>query len=322
MNQIKCDYCGLELLKNSFLMLPCGYLVCSEHISDIVQSKWCIVCQSHELDIDKFMSMAMNKMVLNESKLKQKTLELNSSYSLLRSIRTDPQSYMSGHFQNLKNQLDLRRSELKQEITRQIDDHYDHLVGDLQENQEKYLKKIESKLKNAELEDIHTEHEYRQEFNIKDRLDFIENKLIDLEKKIKNNNLLKFDLDQYKLFGFSKGTFDIEKIFGQFSMEKLANVKKYECVNSVHVHSNQVFCIDELESGEIVTSSKDKTIKIWDMYTGNCLNTLFGHTNWVLQFIILNRNEIISCSGDGSIRKWNLKSGDCLRAIKKYGHYC
>lgn len=315
MSELNCDFCGQKLVKNCFLMLPCGFLLCSEHISEIVQSQSCIVCKNHDLDIDKFLNMAVNKMVLEESKLKQKKIELNASFSFLRSIRTDPQFYISGHFQNLKNQLDRRRTELKKAILNQLDEFYDELIDNLQENYEKYLNEIKLKLKDIDIENESLEEDNGEKLNIKDRLEYIENKLVEFGHKIMLNNLIKFDLDQFKFLNFFKGSYDIRQIFGRLENQKLINIKNFECVRALHLHANQVFCIDELDSGEIVTSSKDKTIKIWDIYSVNCSRTLSGHTNWVLQFKILNKNEIVSCSGDGTIRKWNIKSGDCLSKI-------
>ena len=35
------------------------------------------------------------------------------------------------------------------------------------------------------------------------------------------------------------------------------------------------------DNNDIISSSKDKTIKIWDSKNGNSLNTLKGHKSWV-----------------------------------------
>ena len=55
----------------------------------------------------------------------------------------------------------------------------------------------------------------------------------------------------------------------------------------------------------IVSGSEDKTIKIWDVYSGNLVKTLEGHTGWVYSCNFSPYgNFIVSGSGDDTIRVW------------------
>lgn len=66
----------------------------------------------------------------------------------------------------------------------------------------------------------------------------------------------------------------------------------------------------------VASGSRDKTIKIWEVWTGNCLMTLRGHDNWVRKLVFHNGGSYIySCSDDKSIRAWDLKSGGCARKL-------
>ncbi|KAL8428028.1 hypothetical protein Efla_006934 [Eimeria flavescens] len=68
----------------------------------------------------------------------------------------------------------------------------------------------------------------------------------------------------------------------------------------------------------LISASRDKTIKIWDVIGGTCMQTLVGHDNWVRQVLVHPTGEyIISCSDDRSIRTWNVLSGDCERTIDR-----
>ena len=58
----------------------------------------------------------------------------------------------------------------------------------------------------------------------------------------------------------------------------------------------------------IISGSVDKTIKIWDINSGECLKTLEGHTNVVMS-VFAKDNLIISGSYDKTIRIWDINSG-------------
>jgi platelet-activating factor acetylhydrolase IB subunit alpha len=66
----------------------------------------------------------------------------------------------------------------------------------------------------------------------------------------------------------------------------------------------------------LISASRDKTIKIWDVYGSTCIYTMVGHDNWVRSIIIHpNGKYLMSSSDDKSIRVWELKSGRCVKKI-------
>lgn len=83
---------------------------------------------------------------------------------------------------------------------------------------------------------------------------------------------------------------------------------------------------DEVESVSItpdgrkaVSGSKDKTLRVWDLESGQCLKTLVGHTNDVISVSVTpDGKTAVSGSRDWTIRVWDLESGRCLRTLK--GH--
>jgi platelet-activating factor acetylhydrolase IB subunit alpha len=67
----------------------------------------------------------------------------------------------------------------------------------------------------------------------------------------------------------------------------------------------------------IISASRDKTIKIWDVFASSCIYTLNGHDNWVRAISIHpNGKYLISCSDDKSIRFWDLKTARCAKKIQ------
>ncbi|HEX4588815.1 MAG TPA: WD40 repeat domain-containing protein, partial [Gemmataceae bacterium] len=64
----------------------------------------------------------------------------------------------------------------------------------------------------------------------------------------------------------------------------------------------------------LVTASKDKTVRVWDIATGRELRTLIGHTGIVRGLTVLPDNRRAATAGwDGTVRLWDLDTGEELR---------
>ena len=70
----------------------------------------------------------------------------------------------------------------------------------------------------------------------------------------------------------------------------------------------------------IISVSDDKTIRIWDINTGDCLKVLEGHTDWVRN-VFVKDNLIISGSVDKTIRIWDINTGNCLKVLEGHTSY-
>lgn len=70
----------------------------------------------------------------------------------------------------------------------------------------------------------------------------------------------------------------------------------------------------------LVSASRDKTIKIWNLKTGELLNTLKGHKDGVYA-VALSKDEQIIASGsaDKTIKLWHLETGELLNTFT--GHH-
>lgn len=73
------------------------------------------------------------------------------------------------------------------------------------------------------------------------------------------------------------------------------------------------------DGGQIVSASRDNTLRIWDADSGMCLRTLRGHARWVRACAWApHREQIVSASSDMTLRIWDAESGMCLRTLS--GH--
>ena len=74
-----------------------------------------------------------------------------------------------------------------------------------------------------------------------------------------------------------------------------------------------------IDGEKIISASSDKTIKIWNVRTGDCIKTLTGHSSSVNSVELApNSQHIISASDDNTLKLWDIVSGRCLRTY--YGH--
>ena len=74
-------------------------------------------------------------------------------------------------------------------------------------------------------------------------------------------------------------------------------------IQTLNGHTNSVRALSTLSNGNIASGSGDKTIKIWNVSTGECIHTLNGHTSCVYALTTLSDGKIGSGS-DNTIKIW------------------
>lgn len=77
-------------------------------------------------------------------------------------------------------------------------------------------------------------------------------------------------------------------------------------------HSGSVWSVDLSSNGQtLVSGGEDKTIKIWNLNTGQLSRTLLGHSDTVRSVTLsLDGQFLASASGDKTIKLWNLQTGE------------
>ncbi|HEX2573655.1 MAG TPA: NACHT domain-containing protein [Polyangia bacterium] len=78
-------------------------------------------------------------------------------------------------------------------------------------------------------------------------------------------------------------------------------------------------CAITPDGKRVVSTSRDKTLKLWDLDSGQCLHTLHGHTGSVTGCAItLDGRRIVSSSYDKTLKVWDRGSGRLLHTLQ--GH--
>jgi len=72
----------------------------------------------------------------------------------------------------------------------------------------------------------------------------------------------------------------------------------------------------------LASGSRDKTLKLWDLSTGQCLKSFAYHDNWVRGVIFHPTGKyIISCSDDKTIRVFDIKESRNIKTIDAHPHF-
>jgi WD40 repeat protein len=70
---------------------------------------------------------------------------------------------------------------------------------------------------------------------------------------------------------------------------------KTGCLKIMQGHTNEINRLIQLTDGRIVSCSRDRTVKIWNIVTGACEHTLNGHEGNVVNIFELLDGRIVSC---------------------------
>lgn len=99
--------------------------------------------------------------------------------------------------------------------------------------------------------------------------------------------------------------------------------QSFACVKTMHGHDHNVNSVAFVPQGDfVVSASRDKTIKIWEVATGYCVKTLTGHREWVRMARVSPCGELIaSCSNDQTVRVWHVATKE-TKVIQRGIHFC
>ncbi len=88
-------------------------------------------------------------------------------------------------------------------------------------------------------------------------------------------------------------------------------------------HTDSVLSVAYSPDGkQIVSGSKDNTIKIWNSEIGAEIRTLEGHSSWVNSVAFSpDGKQIVSGSFDNSIKLWNIETGQLIKSFNKNTTY-
>jgi len=93
-------------------------------------------------------------------------------------------------------------------------------------------------------------------------------------------------------------------------------------ISILNGHTDTIRCVKAVASDRAVSSSRDFTIRVWNIITGECQAILEGHTGTV-RTLAYNKNILVSASYDSTARIWSLENQEpinqeCIHVLR--GH--
>lgn len=94
------------------------------------------------------------------------------------------------------------------------------------------------------------------------------------------------------------------------------------CLQTLEGHSHWVTTVAfSPDLSRLVSSSYDKTIRVWDPADGRCLQTLEGHNDRVTTVAFSPDSRLLaSGSFDRTIKVWDPTTGRCLQTLEGHSH--
>lgn len=99
--------------------------------------------------------------------------------------------------------------------------------------------------------------------------------------------------------------------------KKIYNIPNIICRNVLYGHEGPVERVI-IANNHIISGSRDKTIKIWDIKSGNEMSTLRGHTDTITS-LSFHEPFLASGSKDNTVKIWNINTGECLKTFIGHG---
>lgn len=100
------------------------------------------------------------------------------------------------------------------------------------------------------------------------------------------------------------------RVYSQHKPELILPVGHTEDVKSIDISPNQEY---------ILTTSIDRTLKIWNLKTGQLIKTLYGHSDEInVAFWSMDGKNIISASDDKTIIVWEVETGEIVFNITEH----
>ncbi|SLM39274.1 wd domain-containing protein [Lasallia pustulata] len=148
----------------------------------------------------------------------------------------------------------------------------------------------------------------------------------DLECTIKGHTKPVLDLD----FGGPRGSTLLASCSSDLTIKLWDPAQSYQNTRTLPGHDHSVSAVRFIPSGAagapssgnlLVSASRDKSLRIWDVTTGYCVKTLRGHADWVRAVApSFDGRWLLSAGNDMVARLWDAGSGDVKATFAGHDH--
>ncbi|KAF1977501.1 nuclear distribution protein PAC1 [Bimuria novae-zelandiae CBS 107.79] len=148
----------------------------------------------------------------------------------------------------------------------------------------------------------------------------------ELERTVKGHTKGVLDVD----FGGPRGGTLLASCSSDLTIKLWDPTDEYKNIRTLPGHDHSVSAIRFIPSGAagapssgnlLVSASRDKTLRIWDVTTGYCVKTIRGHVDWVRDVApSFDGRWLLSGGTDQTARLWDANSGEAKSTFLGHEH--
>ncbi|RNA14833.1 hypothetical protein BpHYR1_035791 [Brachionus plicatilis] len=264
------------------IVLPCGFYCKYEYFRNNKEKFECPICKTHYINTKECLNMTRNRLVLSQSDVENAKKDLDDCTTTLKYYEDDLEHFIEEESNILKNQIDLRREELKIMVIKKIDDYYEGQLKKIEQEKKKKFDKFISRIGRIKLleKDIYG-------FNISDKND-IQTQIdmnIKLFRTIDNATILAENLKvtfSKSIYGLREDSknFDVSTLFGELYLREETKRIFCICSNFDDKQANFVFKVNDI--------SKYKGQEEFKIVSNPCI---FRNFEWFI-IIQMEKNDI------------------------------
>lgn len=148
----------------------------------------------------------------------------------------------------------------------------------------------------------------------------------ELERTVKGHTKAVLDLD----FGGPRGKTLLASCSSDLTIKLWDPNDEYKNIRTLPGHDHSVSAVRFIPSGVstspssgnlLVSASRDKSLRLWDVSTGYCVRTISGHVDWVRDVSpSFDGQFILSAGNDQAARIWDTTSGELKATLIGHEH--
>ena len=148
----------------------------------------------------------------------------------------------------------------------------------------------------------------------------------EMERTVKGHTKAVLDVD----YGGPRGGTLLASCSSDLTIKLWDPADEYKNIRTLPGHDHSVSAVRFIPSGSagaplsgnlLVSASRDKTLRIWDVTTGYCVKTLRGHGDWVRDVAPSPDGRwLLSAGNDQTARLWDASTGEQKNAIAAHEH--
>jgi platelet-activating factor acetylhydrolase IB subunit alpha len=148
----------------------------------------------------------------------------------------------------------------------------------------------------------------------------------ELERTVKGHTKAVLDVD----FGGPRGGTLLASCSSDLTIKLWDPSDEYKNIRTLPGHDHSVSAVRFIPSGAagspssgnlLVSASRDKSLRVWDVSTGYCVKTIRGHADWVRDVSPSFDGEyLLSAGNDNTARIWKTTSGEPQATLLGHEH--